>query len=91
MDIDYPLISMGRTAPLIQDEWEVAATEVIVEKQLGEGAFGEVYKGFIKGPLCNPKISPLLKQSIGLPVAIKLLKGKSLVCMQSLLSLDRWG
>ena len=70
---------MGEKAPLIQDEWEVAATEVIVERQLGEGAFGEVYKGVIKGPLRNPKISPFLKQSIGIPVALKLLKSKVVI------------
>ncbi len=66
-------LSTDAKAPLL-DEWEVPATEVIVDHQLGEGAFGEVYKGVIKGPLRNPKISPLLKQSIGIPVAIKLLK-----------------
>ena len=67
---------MGEKAPLIQDQWEVTPTEVIVNRQLGEGVFGEVYKGVIKGPLRNPKISPHLKQSIGAPVAIKLLKSK---------------
>ncbi len=65
-------------APLL-DEWELAATEVIVDRPLGEGAFGEVFKGVIKGPLRNPKISPVLKQSIGIPVAIKLLKRKSVI------------
>ena len=48
---------------------------MIVEDHLGEGAFGYVFKGVIRGPLRNPKLSSKLKQTIGLPVAIKLLKG----------------
>ena len=58
----------------ILDEWEISTEDVIVEELLGEGAFGEVYKGVIRGPLDNPKISPVLRQAIGIPVAIKLLK-----------------
>ena len=49
---------------------------MIVEDHLGEGAFGYVFKGVIRGPLRNPKLSSKLKQTIGLPVAIKLLKGR---------------
>ena len=48
---------------------------MIVEDHLGEGAFGYVFKGVVRGPLRNPKLSSKLKQTIGLPVAIKLLKG----------------
>ena len=55
---------------------QVAAADVIVEEYLGEGAFGEVFKGTIKGPPCNPKISAVLKHSIGIPIAIKLLKSE---------------
>ena len=58
----------------ILDEWEISTDDVIVEQLLGEGAFGEVYKGVIRGPLENPKISAVLRQAIGVPVAIKLLK-----------------
>lgn len=42
---------------------------------MGEGAFGLVFKGMIRGPLRNPKLSSKLRQTIGLQVAIKLLKG----------------
>ena len=56
------------------DEWEISTNDIIVEQLLGKGAFGEVYKGVIRGPLENPKISVVLRQAIGVPVAIKLLK-----------------
>ena len=54
---------------------QIPTMDVIVEDHLGEGAFGYVFKGVIRGPLRNPKLSSQLKQTIGLPVAIKLLKG----------------
>lgn len=63
----------SRTNPNF-DDWEISIDDVIVEKHLGEGAFGEVYKGMIRGPLKNPKISIVRRQVIGVPVAIKLLK-----------------
>ena len=72
---DNAMATVGDKTPVL-DEWEVPATEVIVDRKLGEGVFGEVYKGVIRGPLQNSKINPLLKKSIGIPVAIKLLKGK---------------
>ena len=50
---------------------------MIVEDHLGEGAFGLVFKGIIHGQLRNPKLSSKMKQTIGLPVAIKLLKGRA--------------
>ena len=46
-----------------------------MENLLGEGAFGEVYKGAVKCPIVNPKVqSSSMKKSICTPVAIKLLK-----------------
>ena len=74
--MNHPLagLSVGAGKTLILDEWEISTNDVIVEQQLGEGAFGEVYKGVIRGPLENPKISAVLRQAIGVPVAIKLLK-----------------
>ena len=55
---------------------QIPTSDVIVEDHLGEGAFGLVFKGIISAPLRNPKLSAKLRQTIGLPVAIKLLKGK---------------
>ena len=70
---EKPLSASLAAAPLL-DHWEIPANEVIMEKLLGEGAFGEVYKGIIKCPIVNPKVRPSAKSSICTPVAIKLLK-----------------
>ena len=63
------------TSPTM-DEWEIPANEVIMEDLLGEGAFGEVYKGIVKCPIVNPKVKLSGKNPICTPVAIKLLKCK---------------
>ena len=59
------------------DEWELPANEVIIEDCLGEGAFGEVYKGIVKCPIINPKVRSSVKNAFCTPVAIKLLKCKN--------------
>lgn len=61
------------------DEWEIPPEQVIVEESIGEGAFGEVLKGTLKGPLSNPKVPRALKTSICIPVAIKMLKSKPIL------------
>ena len=45
------------------------------ESELGEGAFGEVHKGFVRGPI---ETSKLLKSAVCTTVAIKYLKCKHL-------------
>ena len=49
---------------------------MIMEQQLGEGCFGQVFKGVVKGPISNPKVQPSLKNAICVNVAIKMLKRK---------------
>ena len=56
------------------DDWEIPASQVMIEKRLGEGCFGEVYQGIIKGPISNPKVQASLKNIMCPIVAIKLLK-----------------
>ncbi len=58
------------------DEWEVPPGEIIVEDSLGEGAFGEVYKGILKGPIACSKVRPSQRKAVFTEVAIKLLKSK---------------
>ena len=69
-------LAAARAAVLQPDEWEIPANEVIMEKPLGEGAFGEVFKGIVKCPIVNPKVPSSVKSSICTHVAIKLLKSK---------------
>ena len=66
-------IGSSPASPL-NDEWEMPANEVLIEDCLGEGAFGEVYKGIVKCPIINPKVRSSVKNAFCTPVAIKLLK-----------------
>ena len=61
---------------LTTDDWEIPASQVIIDESLGEGAFGEVYKGVITEPISNPRVWTLLKQNYSSFVAVKLLKGE---------------
>jgi proto-oncogene tyrosine-protein kinase Ret len=67
-------LSSRKELLITADEWEIPPEQVIVEGNIGEGAFGEVLKGAVKGPLSNPKVPRALKSSICIPVAIKMLK-----------------
>lgn len=68
------------------DEWEVDGDLVSLEEELGEGAFGKVYKGILKEINTPPrKLSTIppnaltkstIKQSTGYTVAIKMLHGE---------------
>lgn len=59
------------------DSWEIPASHVIIKERLGEGCFGEVYKGSIQGVVSNPKLRSCLKSRPCQTVAIKLLKGQT--------------
>ena len=67
----------------LSDEWEVLPSDVIVDELLGQGAFGEVYRGYLKGPLANGKVKTEFRNALHLPVAIKLLKGNTLILIIS--------
>lgn len=58
------------------DQWELTSKEIVIEEQMSEGFFGKVYRGCVKGPLNNSKLNPSLRNSVNVPVAIKLLKGR---------------
>ena len=61
----------------VKDEWELCPSDITVNQMMGEGAFGEVYRGFLKGPLNNVKVKAEFRNAISIPVAIKLLKGNN--------------
>ena len=81
---DDPIFRMGprKVNPLLDepglttDDWEIPASQIIIDESLGEGAFGEVYKGVITEPISNPRVCALLKQNYSSFVAVKLLKGE---------------
>ena len=56
------------------DEWEIPASQVIIEKRLGEGCFGYVFQGVIGGLISNTKVLPSIRNNICPIVAIKQLK-----------------
>ncbi len=57
----------------IVDEWEIPVESVIVESKFGEGCFGEVHRGIVRGPLPSTRA---MKTNICISVAIKMLKSK---------------
>ena len=58
------------------DDWEIPASDVIINERLGEGCFGEVFMGVVKGRINNPKVQASLKGVVCPTVAVKLLKCK---------------
>ncbi len=63
------------------DPWELDRASITVEDKedkLGQGAFGVVNKGYIRGPLLNNKVKVEFRNASHIPVAIKMLKSESL-------------
>lgn len=58
---------------LYPDEWEVSAQCIIINEKLGEGEFGEVFRGEACGNISNRKLATYSQQKSFL--AVKLLKG----------------
>ena len=56
----------------IQDLWELLPSDIVMGDLLGEGAFGEVYRGFLTEKLRNNKVT---KQAANTVIAVKILKG----------------
>ncbi|XP_064401937.1 uncharacterized protein LOC135347803 [Halichondria panicea] len=55
----------------VTDDWEIPVENVQTDSKFGEGCFGEVYRGVVRGPLPN---SRRMKNSMCVVVAIKMLK-----------------
>ena len=71
----FAIIRPRTGIPPVSDDWEIPVQNVIVEDEIGEGCFGTVYKGIVKGPIYNCRA---LKTSFYVPVALKYLKGEHL-------------
>ena len=56
------------------DDWEVPASSIIIDKKLGEGAFGEVYRGVVRGDSDSARLITHLQDKDKPFVAVKLLK-----------------
>lgn len=69
---------LSHLSEVVSDEWELDPANILVDQFLREGAFGEVYKGFLNGPLSNTKVKPEFRNLFHIPVALKLLKGNNL-------------
>ena len=54
------------------DGWEIPSNSIVLEEELGEGCFGKVHKGVVRGPILH---SRTMKSSICRVVAVKFLKG----------------
>ena len=57
------------------DDWELPSSNILLtdEEPLGEGCFGLVHRGVVKGPITY---SRMMKNSICINVAVKFLKSK---------------
>ena len=62
---------------LLEDGWEIPSDHIILEEEIGEGCFGMVHKGIVKGPLPG---CVTMKTDYCRKVAIKLLK-RTLQCL----------
>ena len=70
-EVDY---NLGRGNTLLQlDDWELNPGGIVLDEKLGEGAFGEVYKGILVETNNESQMEAFLRRGF---VAIKYLKGK---------------
>ena len=58
------------------DQWEVYSNQVAIQSRLGEGAFGEVYRGLFDSSITEKSSTKKFDASNSVVVAVKLLRGK---------------
>ena len=79
----------------VVDNWEVEAEQVLLDGELGEGAFGKVYKGTLyelPTPVRKPSLigtsmkRKTLKMDKGYEVAIKMLQGRIIISVVNVMA-----
>ena len=73
----YTVERRGDEEPVMQtyftpDSWELPPESIIMDRLLGEGSFGQVYKGILHGPIDTPGC----QTNTSLSVAVKMLSGE---------------
>ena len=57
------------------DQWEVYSNQVAIQSRLGEGAFGDVYRGLFDGSITEKSSFKKFDSNNSVVVAVKLLRG----------------
>ncbi len=81
MDMSYdeweiPSSKVNLASCRIDSDCNRVNVQILMESIIGQGAFGEVFKGIVIEPLPNGRIRNIMKQSSNHQVAIKLLKSE---------------
>ena len=65
------------------DDWELPSPSILLmdEQPLGEGCFGTVHRGVVKGPIIH---SRTMKNTICMNIAVKFLKSEHKQCYRML-------
>lgn len=62
------------------DQWEIYSNQVAIQSRLGEGAFGDVYRGLYNSSVTKNSCNiPKFNTNNSVVVAVKLLRGKNIM------------
>ena len=63
------------------DQWEVYSNQVVIQHLLGEGAFGEVFRGLFDSTITEKSSVKKFDESNSVVVAVKQLKGEHYIIL----------